>query len=295
MQKQLDQAMPMVQLLWRRETEGKNFDSPERKAALDRSLRNAILKLRDPSLRRHYGDEVNRLRRTLFDGDRSGASGRNRPFIRHFSGKGAQRPPAPPTAEVKASALVAAGAPFEEQMREAVILATLVSHPTLVQRFVAELERLDTAQPDHRAICDALLSTEGGERSEIEAVCGREALEKLFHPRHVRIAPGVDPDANDEVAEMCVAEELAKLSARRGARREIAEAIQDVEGLADEGLTWRLGQAAEARNMTERSGNEDTAEYDLGPNGARMKRDEKDAFESLIGRIEFAKSRGKSP
>ena len=66
MRRHLDQAIPMVQLLWRRETEGKSFDSPERKAALDRTLREAIRQVRDPSLRGHYGDEINRLRRTLF-------------------------------------------------------------------------------------------------------------------------------------------------------------------------------------------------------------------------------------
>ena len=42
MQALLDQAIPMVQLLWRRETEGKVFDSPERKAALDKALRAKI-------------------------------------------------------------------------------------------------------------------------------------------------------------------------------------------------------------------------------------------------------------
>ena len=55
----------MVHLLWRRETEGKIFDSPERRAALDKSLREALRKIADPSLRRHYGDEVNQLRRTV--------------------------------------------------------------------------------------------------------------------------------------------------------------------------------------------------------------------------------------
>jgi len=39
----IDGAIPMVQLLWRRETEGRNFDSPERKAALDKALRQKIM------------------------------------------------------------------------------------------------------------------------------------------------------------------------------------------------------------------------------------------------------------
>ena len=50
MQTLLDGAMPMVQLLWQRETEGKNFDSPERKAALDKDSARKDQIDRDPSI-----------------------------------------------------------------------------------------------------------------------------------------------------------------------------------------------------------------------------------------------------
>ena len=56
----------MVQLLWRRETEGKSFDSPERRAALDKALRSAVARIKDPSLRRHYGQVLNDMRFQLF-------------------------------------------------------------------------------------------------------------------------------------------------------------------------------------------------------------------------------------
>jgi DNA primase len=52
---------------------------------------------------------------------------------------------------------------------------------------------------------------------------------------------------------MAVAEELAKLEASRGSAAEISEAMIDMTGLVDEGLTWRLGKAAEARNKANRS------------------------------------------
>ena len=107
----------------------------------------------------------------------------------------------------------------------------------------------------------------------------------------MRISPGVRAGATADVAAMSVAEELAKLSARRGARREIEEAMRDLDGLVDEGLTWRLGQAAEALNSATRSDDDDTAEYDIGPNGARLKRDEKNAFDELIGRITSGKGK----
>jgi DNA primase len=287
MQRQLEASVPLMQLLWRRETEGKNFDSPERKAALDRSLRESIRKVKDPSLRRHYGDEVNRLRQDLFGGQRRQQSAKG------FRGRGRPTTIAQPAVETKASALAAAGAPFEEQLREAVILATLVRRPWLIAGFIADLERLETSQPEHERVRNVLLTIGEDKFPEIETLCGAEALEKLTSPRHVRIAPGLRDETDDDIAAMSVAEELAKLTARRGARLEVEDALRDVEGLVDEGLTWRLSQAAEAVNRSAKSVQGDRTEYDLGPNGARMKRDEKSAFDALLDRIDYSKGRGR--
>lgn len=286
MQTRLDASVPLVHLLWRRETEGKNFDSPERKAALDQSLREAIQKVRDPSLRRHYGDEINRLRQSLFNPRQGGGKTSFRP-----RGRGWNAPPQP-MSETKASALAAAGAPFEEQLKEAAILAACVTFPAIVPQFLADLENLETSVPEHEAVRRALVDTEGADREQIEALCGADALEKLFQPRHVRISPAMRADAEQDIAAMSVAEELAKLSARRGARREIEDAMRDIEGLADEGLTWRLAQVAEALTGSDTGQTEDTAEYDLGPNGARLRRDERSEFDALLGRIDYTKGRG---
>jgi len=64
-----------------------------------------------------------------------------------------------------------------------------------------------------------------------------------------------------------VAEALAKLTARRGALREIEDAMEDMTGLVDEGLTWRLGQAAQARNRADKSNLEDA---DMGEDRAAL-------------------------
>ncbi|MEM7719370.1 MAG: DNA primase [Pseudomonadota bacterium] len=282
MQKLIDQSIPLVQLLWRRETEGKSFDSPERKAALDRDLRMAISKVRDPSLKRHYGEEINRLRRSLFDGARAKPQSGWQP-------RGARAQPSKPMVETKASSLAATNAAFDEQLKEAVILATLVTHPALIEQFEAELERLDTTQPAHEVVRRALLGGDIEDREDAARICGADTLEKLLSPRHVRIAPGLRQGATSEVAALSVAEELAKLAARRGARSEIEDAARDIEGLADEGLTWRLRQASEGLTNAGRTGSNDKTEYDLGPNGARLSKDEKRDFEALIEQIDFGK------
>ena len=279
MQGLLDGARPLVSLLWQRETEGKVLDSPERRAALDQSLRAALKKIADPGLRSHYGAEIKRLREALFQpqGRRSdGAVGR----ARAWSGK---RAPSGPTASARQSMLVKTPA-AEDLLREAVILMVLVRHPELVERFEAELERMAPGTPEAQAVHGALLQTGGADRADIEAIAGAAALEKLSAPRHVAIQPAVRT-RDDDAARQCLDEEFAKLLAWRGARAEIEDAVREFDDLADEGLTWRVSQAAEAIDKAGRSATEDRAEYDTGPNGARLKRDEKSAFDALLKQI----------
>ena len=64
-----------------------------------------------------------------------------------------------------------------------------------------------------------------------------------------------------------------------------ADAVEDLTGTADEGLTWRLGEAARNADRAQRSGQEDTAEYDIAENGAHISRDERSAFDALLGSI----------
>lgn len=288
MQMLIDQALPMVKLLWRRETEGKVFDSPERKAGLDKTLREALKTIKDPSIRSHYGAEIKQLRWELF---RSG-----RQPVRQFQpGRGGRKfVPTQPLPSTKSSYLAAdSGAGAEERLREAVVLATLVSTPAILAQFESVLETLDFSTPEHRALKSALLRNPDalaeGFRGNIASEVGAEVLEKLFALNHVQISPALQHPGNLEVAEMCVAQELAKLEARRGAAREISDAMQDMGDLADEGITWRLTQAAEARNKAERSQTADKTEYESGDNGALIKREERSAFESLLGKIDFAK------
>ncbi|SMY08726.1 DNA primase [Flavimaricola marinus] len=286
----LENALPLVQLLWRRETEGKVFDSPERKAALDKVLRDAIKVIPDPSLKSHYGEELKELRRALFGARRPAASGRR-------SGKWSAAPApygqaATVTGGAKASMFAGGAAGMEDHLREAVILATIVLNPSVLAGFEGELERMECADPDHAALRDSILhhALAADLRAAVSDDLGQGVLEKLLAQRHVAIVPAVRRPGDDDIARMCLAEELAKLNARRGHAREVQDALEDLDGAADEGLTWRLSQAAAALDRAGRGDGEDKAEYETGQNGARMRRDERTAFDDLLGGIDFAKS-----
>jgi len=147
--------------------------------------------------------------------------------------------------------------------------------------------------PEHAALRDLILahahSGPGPLREKIVAERGARTLENLLGAGHVAITPCIRRPGNIELEQMAVAEERAKLATAAGLSAEIAEAAEDIVGLADESVTWRLGQAAEAHNRAIRSQQEDRAEYDTGPNGARINRGEREAFEALLGKITVTK------
>ncbi|WP_299723658.1 DNA primase [uncultured Tateyamaria sp.] len=293
LQKLLDEATPMVRLLWQRETEGRVFDSPERKAALDKALREKIKLIQDPSIRQHYGQEIKDLRWELFRTKRPAAQ----PSGGWQGGKGRRGWQAPPTPmpSTKSSALVAGGDQVGVHLREAVILAALICTPDVAEEFESGLESLACTDPDHAVLRNVILhhAHAGKEvlREKIFSALGPETLDNLLSSRHVALIPCIRTPGDSDMARMTVAEELAKLSAAKGLDAEIADAMQDLEGVADEGVTWRLGQAAAAANNATRTGKEDNAEYDTGANGARISKSERDAFASLMDQISFSKPR----
>ncbi len=282
LQSLIDDAIPMVRLLWKRETEDKVFDSPERKAALDKALREKIKLIKDPSIRQHYGAEIKDLRWQLFNPRRP------------YQARRAWKAPETAQATTKSSVLARAQNDAElEHMRAGVVLAALVTAPQLTDEFEGALENLFCRDQTHQALRDLILRhwTEGEVvlREKISGVLGSNALENLLSARHVAIVPCIRKPGDDDMARLTLAEEFAKLEAAKGLAAEIEDATEDLKGVADEGLTWRLAQATEAANAAVRSGNEDNAEFDLGENGAEINRDERDAFAALMEKIQFSK------
>lgn len=293
-QKVLDQAIPMVRLLWQRETAGKVFDSPERKAALDKVLRDKIKLIRDPSIRSHYGEDIKEMRWELFRQGRRPQSRSNT----YGGGKSQWRPrgaPPVPMPGTKSSLLAAAGDKASQQMREAVILAIAIATPQVIADFETKFDGMICSDQEYAQLRDIILSCgiDAPERlgEEIEYRIGPQALENLYALRHVAISPCLRKPGDIEMARLTLTEEFAKLDALRGLDAEIAEAEQDLTDLADEALTWRLRQAAEARNKAVRSESEDKAEYEVADNGVQLNREERSLFDALTKNIDFAKKR----
>ncbi len=161
----LDAARPLVEVLWARETESASLDTPERRAGLARTLREAVAGIRDETVRRFYRDEIEGRLRQL-----SGGAGRREARAHgaaNGSGSGFRRSmrpndtPASPRLTVKFNPLLASaaapthGGAFQE--REAMIVASLLVHPELLGIEEEELAALELENADAKALRAFLL------------------------------------------------------------------------------------------------------------------------------------------
>jgi DNA primase len=256
-------SQPMVALIWARETEGVALDSPERRAALDARLRAHLGRIADPSIRAHWQAEIRARRAALFapagragDGRTDGRKdGRREPRGgRGGQGRGGASRPAsgPALAATRASLLAqgARGAEAEARVREAAILAGCLNHPAVAAEFEAALERAPFRCADLAQMRDALVAALAEPGADLAATVaarlGRDPRPELMAIGPLRAAPHLGSAADPARAARAVAEALARHAALAGREAEVSEAERDLEGAADEGVTWRLREAAEA-------------------------------------------------
>lgn len=252
----LDESRPLVDLLWRRETEGRVFDSPERRAALDKVLGEAIAKIPDKDTRDHYFATLKNLKWEMFGARRREPQGA--PQARQaWQPRGMRSTlPVAPSAVTRASRLSSPGAGEREAeaLIEAMILAICATHPALIGAVEARLERLDPEDADRAQLVHDLLA---GSQSQ----AGQRALESIMAEPHVRAAPGILRAQDGTGAAEILTNALDRIEARRIAREEIARAEAEIEGMADEGLTWRVAQSNRARQDADHASLSDLSDF----------------------------------
>ena len=177
----LASARPLVDILWARELEAGPTDTPERRAALERRLREALAAIRDDTLRRYYREEVEARLSGLSPEPRGGR------FARGGSGRagapGRERRAAAP-GRLSASPLLARSALFiggsAETPREAMILCAVLVHPELLHALAETLAELDlesrSAQALRGLLLDGAASGEAPDPAVLQARLERAGL-----------------------------------------------------------------------------------------------------------------------
>ena len=272
MQELLENAVPMVNLLWQRETEGKDFDSPERRALLDKSLRTAVMKIRDKSIRHHYGQAIKELRYKLFAPINNELNPLNKSRSLGYSQVWGKKPKLMASANTKASMLAIQSDETNWRLRESLILASAIKNQSAALKNESALERCPITTPDLVEIMNAILinlhikkmdaGMSDSFEENIQNSLGYSPIDKLMKLKPLKKHPYLKNNTDPDLIQQTLEEELAKHVALIGAQNEIKEAEQDLTGLVDEGLTWRLQQAAMAKTKATRAIEEEDSETD---------------------------------
>ena len=280
----IDEAVPMVDLIWRRETEGKSFDSPERRAGLDKSLSDAIALIKEKNLKNHYRDALFQARRQFFGRQNAGTT--------EFKNNSRLMP----QSDTKSSFLVAADEKtVSAQIRESTVIAVLMNFPELIEIFYDELIMIDLASPDCDLILKELVKLDNGTKAEIKnelmEKIGGEKVEKLLSLSHLRVLPCLRVKGTIEMGQQTLREELAKLNSERGLSAEVDEINNTPPEEWHERDFSRLGMANNAKQRTVSSVQEDTINYEQAQNGLNINREERLKLDEIRKTISFDKKK----
>ncbi|MEM9724902.1 MAG: DNA primase [Pseudomonadota bacterium] len=193
MERLIEEAAPLIDVVWRRLLAEHRLDTPERRAAFDKALQGVQGKIEDASVRGHFAQELKDRRFHLFRSQRSpmtqaplgpqGPGGARRASAAGPMGRSAWRGGGSvfaegPTAEAKAAAIAdASNSADPAVMREGAILVLLLERPALLDERMTVVEDLDFLDAALDSVKNALL-------------CGVASLDDL--PR--------DPDDANAVA-----------------------------------------------------------------------------------------------
>ena len=179
---------------------------------------------------------------------------------------------------------------MQDVLREAVVLAACINHPALIAANESALERLEFRGAGHDLLRSLLLYHQAD--PDLLSILMEQAplpTESVLLHRHVSITQALRADAPQEGAAQCLGEALGRLFADRAHRLEIADAEDDLSGVADEGVTWRLSKAAEAIQIAARGTQEAKADSVVAPNGVELNREELDRARQVHNSIDFSR------
>jgi DNA primase len=248
MTKLIDGAVPLVQLLWQRETDGQVFDSPEKRARLKLALDNACNKIGFGPLKTQYRHRLNTLLSDFFWS-----------LDKKKSGKFVQSKPTRTVTESskKSRLAILVDSSSAEQLNEELNIALLILNPRLIESVLPQLEQLDLASPLAERVRQLILLGDWQ----------GEDVDELLALSHVSTSPLIRDKDVEKIAQ-CIFSWTKGRLARQGLELEEQEAVEDVKALPDERVTWRLRQATDERNESERSRLSDST--DLGEDRAAL-------------------------
>ena len=162
MAEHLKDARPLADVLFMRETDEQSFDTPEQRAALERRLGEAVRKIADEPLRRHYQADMKRRLSALFGNEPGrparGDAGARLSFGQRRGGRPPPRGPRVGVAEAPLAPQTKLGRKSRLPAREVMILSIALGHPALIESHCEELAATEFVGAGVGALRDALIA-----------------------------------------------------------------------------------------------------------------------------------------
>lgn len=142
----LGNALPLHELLWRAESTGHKLESPDDRAALEKRLNDQAAKIQDETVRRYYRDAFRNKLREAFQ-----------PKFQNSNYRGKWSPPR--RTQQMAEKSGAATRIDDSQIREGILLATLITHPELFDLIGERLGEIGLSTPELDVLRQETLKT----------------------------------------------------------------------------------------------------------------------------------------
>jgi DNA primase len=184
-------ARPLGQMLWARETEGRAFDTPERRAALEARLNEVTAAIGDDAVRKYYRQDFNARLGAFFApaaGPGRELRGRGQGGRREWPPRGQAGPRAAPgkagpyvvVSNQLAASPVHRGHRAAVPRREALILQAALNHPWLLHDHLEELASLEFRHAEAERLKGALIDIAAhAAAADVEAVKAELAVRGL--------------------------------------------------------------------------------------------------------------------
>ncbi|GAA0550657.1 DNA primase [Rhizomicrobium palustre] len=181
----LDAALPLAEVLWKSETEGKDFSTPERRAGLEQVLSELVAKISDGKIADYYRRDFDtRVFETFKRRHKSEGGGGGKPWSsrlfqpgqkgRGFGGKGKSnqgfQPPMETVSEAVKKSLIARGG-GALKVKEVEVCKLLLADPAMVESHLELVAALPLTDPFLDRLRGELLNVAAsGTRLEIEVL-----------------------------------------------------------------------------------------------------------------------------
>lgn len=230
----LQDAKPLAEMLWMRETSGGNFETPERRAELDARLRTHVARIKDESVKHYYTQHMREKSKSLFGpqwgrkgGDKgasgfggnggynnSGFGGKNN--FQQQRGKGGgfgggfgAAVSSKASDSLNRSAMVKGGS-SAPSLREATIVLTLINHPSLIDENFETVATLELNHAGltalHAALLDVMASHLAEDGKAMRKILNENGFSELLDElelvvRRARLWPATLLAAEDDARE----------------------------------------------------------------------------------------------